>query len=87
MLCANRVNYFMTVQRTLLAWEQQVHRQQGLKIGLLLLKRNTVEALAPVLHLVRSQAVEDNTVGARASALHRVLDWAVKPVAAVVHGR
>ena len=33
---------------------------------------------------------EENTVGARASALHRVLDWAVEPVAAVVvvmHGR
>ena len=42
-----------TVQRTLLAWERQVDRQQGLKIGLLLHKGDTVGALAPVLHLVR----------------------------------
>ena len=85
MLCANRVIAFTTVQRTLLPWERHVDRQQGLKIDLPLRKGDTVGGLAPVLYLVRGYAVEENMVGARASALHRVLDWAVGPVAAVVH--
>ena len=90
MLCANRVTAFTTVQRTLLAWERQVDRQQGLKIGLHLPKGNTGGDLSPVLQLLLGWAVEEDTVGALASTLHRVLDWAAAPVAAVVavvHGR